>query len=164
MAPIIMLKAIVDEMDVLSDDHFAYLNPQTGELVTLSTEELSAIEEDLPTDDFPEWQQGLIAKARAVLDSSAYLQLPTRHDIHEYAIMERFCETVTDQQLHQIFLGQIRGSGAFRRFKQLLHRYAIAEEWYQFRTAALQAIAIQWLDANHIPYQRDDIEERGAGR
>ncbi len=162
MAAIITLKAIVDEMDVLSDEHFAYLNPQTGDLVTLSTEEISAVEEDLPNDDFPDWQQPLIAQARAVLDSNEYLRLPTRHDIHEYAIMERFCDAIADQQLRQIFLDQIRGSGAFRRFKQLLQRYAIAEEWYEFRTAALRAIAIQWLDVHHIPYQPDEIEKRSA--
>jgi hypothetical protein len=162
MAPIITLKAIIDEMDGLSDEHFAYLNPQTGDLVTLSIEEISAVEEDLPIDDFLEWQQPLIAQARAVLASNAYLRLPTRHDIHEYVIMERFCDALADRQMRQMFLDQIRGSGAFRRFKQILHRYAIAEEWYQFRTAALEAIAIQWLDANHIPYQQDTIDKRST--
>jgi hypothetical protein len=162
MALIITLKAIVDEMDVLTDEHFAYLNPQTGDLVTLSTEEISAVEEDLPIDDFPEWQQPLITQARAVLDSDAYLRLPTRYDIHEYAIMERFCDALVDQQMRQIFLDQIRGSGAFRRFKHLLHRYAIAEEWYEFRTAELEAIAMQWLDANHIPYQQNTINKRST--
>ena len=154
MAAIITLKAIVDEMDVLSDDHFAYLNPQTGDLVTLSTEEISAIEEDLPINDFPEWQQPLIAQARAVLDSNEYLQLPTQRDIHEYAIMERFCDAIADLQMRRLFLDQIRGSGAFRRFKQLLHHYALAEEWYAFRTAALKMIAVEWLEENHIPYHQ----------
>jgi uncharacterized protein UPF0158 len=154
MAAIITLKAIVDEMDVLSDEHFAYLNPQTGDLVTLSTEEISAVEEDLPVDDFPEWQQPLITQARAVLDSNEYLHLPTQHDIHEYAIMERFCDAIADLQMRRLFLDQIRGSGAFRRFKQLLHHYALAEEWYTFRTAALKTIAVEWLEENHIPYHQ----------
>jgi hypothetical protein len=162
MAAIITLKAIVDEMDALSDEHFAYLNPQTGDLVTLSTEEISVVEHDLPIDDFPEWQQLLIAQARAVLASNEYLQLPTRHDIHEYTIVERFCDALADVPVRQLFLDQIRGSGAFRRFKQLLHRYAITEEWYQFRTAALEAIAVQWLDAHHIPYQHNESEKRRA--
>jgi hypothetical protein len=35
-------------MDVLSDEHSAFLNRHTGELVTLSSEELSAAEEDAP--------------------------------------------------------------------------------------------------------------------
>jgi hypothetical protein len=152
MATRITLNAIVDEMDGLSDEHVAYLNPQTGDLLTLSSEEIHAVEKNLPIDDFPEWQQSLIAHAHTVLNSNEYLQLPTQYDIHEYAIMERFCDTIADQQLRQIFLGQIRGSGAFRRFKDLLHHYTITEEWYQFRTAALNKIAIQWLDANHIAY------------
>lgn len=154
MAVLVSLKALVDEMDVLSDDHFAYLNPQTGELVTLSVEEISCVEEGTPTDDEPEWQQALIAKARDVLSSNDYLQLPTRQDIHEYAIMEDFCNTVADTHLRPILLDQIRGSGAFRRFKQTINHYGIAQDWYQFRASALEAIAIAWLDVHHIPYRR----------
>lgn len=154
MAALVSLKAVVDEMDVVSDEHFAYLNPQTGELLTLSTEEISSVEENLPTDDYPEWQQALISKARDVLASNDYLRLPTRYDIHEYAIMEQFCSSLTDERLAQTLLNQIHGSGAFRRFKQTIHRYGVEQEWYRYRAAALEAIAIAWLESHHIPYQQ----------
>jgi hypothetical protein len=162
MAATITLKAIVDELEALSDEHFAYLNPQTGDLVTLSSEEISAVEEDLLLDDFPTWQQEVMAQARAVLESNEYLQLPTHYDLHEYAIVEAFCASLSDVQTRQIFLEQIRGSGAFRRFKQLLDRYGRTNEWYEFRTQALEEIAAQWLDAHQIPYQRDKGEQRRA--
>jgi Uncharacterised protein family (UPF0158) len=162
MAALIMLKAIVDELDGLSDEHVAYLHPQTGDLVTLGIEEIRAVEEDLAADAVPEWQQPLIAQARAVVDSNAYLQLPTRREIHEYAIMERFCDAVPDPHLRQIFCTQIRGSGAFRRFKQLLNRSGLTAEWYHFRSVALHAIARAWLEAHHIPYTSDDAERLDA--
>ncbi len=47
-------------MDVLSEEHSAFLNRHTGELVTLSREELSAAEEDDDIVDYPEWQQEMI--------------------------------------------------------------------------------------------------------
>ena len=150
----ISLKAVVDELDVLSDDLFAYLNPQTGELITLSTEEISIVEADESLDAYPEWQQELIAKARTVLTSEEFLRLPTRYEIHEYAIMERFCEAVEEVELRGRLLDQIRGAGAFRRFKETIRRASLEEEWYQFRTAALEAIAIDWLEAHNIAYQR----------
>lgn len=153
MAALVSLKAVVDEMDVVGDDHFAYINPETSELVTLSTEEISIVEEDLPTDDYPEWQQALISKARDVLASNNYLQLPTRYDIHEYAIMEQFCSRLADERLGQMLLDQIHRSGAFRRFKRAINRYGIEQEWYRYRAAALETIAIAWLDTHHIPYR-----------
>ena len=42
---IVSIKDVVDEMDVPSDEHSAFLNRHSGELVTLSSEELSAAEE-----------------------------------------------------------------------------------------------------------------------
>ena len=36
MKAIVSIKDVVDEMDVLSDEHSAFLNRRTGELVTLS--------------------------------------------------------------------------------------------------------------------------------
>ncbi|MGA3282478.1 MAG: hypothetical protein ABSD50_16030 [Smithella sp.] len=46
MKAIVSIKDVVNEMDGLSDEHSAFLNRYTGELVTLSMEELSIAEED----------------------------------------------------------------------------------------------------------------------
>ena len=64
MKATVSLKDVVDEMDILSDEHSAFLNRNTGELVTLSSEELSAAEADGDLDDFPVWQQDMIIKAK----------------------------------------------------------------------------------------------------
>jgi hypothetical protein len=53
---IVSLKDVVNEMDVSSEEHSAFINRHTGELLTLSTEELSAAEEDDDIDDYLEWQ------------------------------------------------------------------------------------------------------------
>jgi hypothetical protein len=158
----VSLKAVVDEIDGLSEDHFAYLNLQTGELVTLSAEEISAVEEDIAITDFPEWQQALIAKARDVLASDNYLQLPMRHDIHEYAIMEHFCNSIVDKHLRNILLDQIQGAGAFRRFKQTINHYDIAEDWYQYRANSLEALLRLGVVAHRLG-QEAQAQERGRG-
>jgi hypothetical protein len=155
MALPISLQAVVDEIDVLSDEHFAYLNPQTGALITLNSEEISIVERAAPIDDYPEWQQALLAMARTVLTSNEYLSLPNKRDIHEYAIMERFCLAVADVCKREQLLDDIRGSGAFRRFKHRIERYGLVDAWHQFRAVALETIAIEWLEAHHIPYHRD---------
>lgn len=160
MAPIVSLQAVVDEMDVLSDETYAYLNVHTGELVTIRREEIAIVEESDALEDaiaaYPPWQHDLIRKTKEVLDAAAYLPLPSKFDIHEYAIMERFCYAIADEEVSQELLYQIRGRGAFRRFKDAIHRHGIADDWYRFRQAVLEEIAVAWLDAHSIPYTREE--------
>ena len=68
--------------------------------------------------------------------------------------MERFCSEVEDQALRDALLRAIRGRGAFRCFKDVIHERGIAPAWYAFRERALEEIAADWLDANGIAYRR----------
>jgi Uncharacterised protein family (UPF0158) len=156
---VVSIKDVVDEMDVPSDEHSAFLNRHTGELVTLSREELSAAEEDDDIGDYPEWQKEMIIKAKEVIASDDYLPLPSKFDIHEYNIMEDFCFSVADDKIRGALLDKIRGTGAFRRFKDAIHMNEMEEEWYRFRQEALEKIAIDWLEANQIPYTKVRLEK-----
>ena len=155
MKATVSLKDVINEMDVVSDEHSAFLNRQTGELLTLSREELSAAEEDDEINDYPEWQQEMIIKAKEVLESDDFLTLPSKFDIHEYSIMEDFCFSGADDKIRGSLLDKIRGSGAFRRFKDALQMNGIEDDWYIFRQEALEKIAINWLEDNKISYTKD---------
>jgi len=155
MKAAVLVKDVVDEMDILSDEHSAFLNRNTGELVSLSSEELSAAEEDDDIDKYPDCQQEMIAKAKEVLYSDDFLPLPSKFDIHEYSILEDFCCSVKDDGIRDGLLHKIRGQGAFRRFRDAIQILEIEEDWYSFRQEALAKIAIEWLEANHIPYAKD---------
>jgi len=158
MELLIRLKDVIQEMDVFGDEYRAFLNIQTGEFVTLSNEELGAAEEGEKIEDFPEWQQAMIQKAGEVLHTDNYRELPSKFDIHEYSIMERFCYAVDDGELSRRLLDSIRGRGAFRYFKDTIHEYGITEDWYAFRERAFNRIAIDWLESHHIAYS-DENEE-----
>jgi len=81
--------------------------------------------------------------------------LPTKFDIHEYSIMEKFCYSVKNEQIADALCNAIRGSGAFRRFKDEIQRRGIAEDWYKFRGEAILKIARDWCEANEIDYIDD---------
>jgi hypothetical protein len=66
----VKVKDVVDAMDMFGDEMSAYLNKRTGEVVTLTTEELSAAEEEEGPDDYPEWQRESILKAGEIMDSA----------------------------------------------------------------------------------------------
>jgi hypothetical protein len=56
MIPPITLSAIIEGMDFPSDEGRSYLHTATGEVVSVTLEELRAAEEEAPLDDFPAWQ------------------------------------------------------------------------------------------------------------
>jgi hypothetical protein len=146
------VKDVVDEMDGLMDEHQAFLNRRTGELITMSTEDLSEAEDEVDISEYPDWQQDIIEKAKEVIDDDDFLPLPSKFDIHEYSIMEDFSWSVQDQGMKEDLLDKIRGQGAFRRFKDAIHFFGIEEAWHQFRQEALEKIAIEWLEEHDIPY------------
>ena len=156
----VSLQAVIDEMDTFGDDFHPYLNQQTGELVTLRDEEIQAAEQDEALDDDSEWEPHEIQTARDVLDSADYLPLPSKFEIHEYTIMQRFCFAVEDTDLSRELQDQIHGAGAFRRFKDTLYRHNLIDMWFAYRQAAFADIAMEWLDAHHIPYVHDEREVR----
>ncbi len=153
MASVVRVQDVIDEMDTVSNEDHAYLNRLTGELATIGDEEIRAVEEEHELADYPDWQQEAIRKTSQILDSDDYLPLPSKFDIHEYSIMERFCNEIEDAAILQRITVAIRGSGAFQRFKHAIYRYNIADGWYRYRQKALEQIAVNWLEANTIPYR-----------
>ncbi len=114
------------------------------------------------TGDYPEWQQSILRDTEKVLSSDDYLELPSKFDIHEYKIMERFCLSVSDEKISNVLLSKIRGSGAFRRFKDAIYRYGIEDEWFKYRDEAYKEIAISWLESHGFDYI-DDMNKREKG-
>lgn len=156
MATVVSLGKVVDELDAMADECAAYLNRQTGELYTLPDEVAGMVEDDADPEDLAEWLGDEVPKVREILESEDWLALPTRFDIHEWAIMDGFARSIDDPGLQDELLGAIRGRGAFRYFKDTVHRRGIQEDWYGFRTAALERIAADWLDGHGISYTHDE--------
>jgi hypothetical protein len=109
-----------------------------------------ADEEDL--EELPVWMREERAQRQEVLDSDDYLALPSSFEIHEYQIMEDFCCAFEDAETSNRLLGLIRGPGAFGRFRSAIRTLGAENAWYQFREQALVEIAVDWLEANEIPY------------
>lgn len=152
MAVQVTLKDLVEGLEFQSDEHCSSLNLLTGEVVSVTREELRAAEEDEPLEDFPEWQHDALRIARDIVATDHYLPLPTTFDIHEYHIMKQFCRSLEDDDMCDDLCNAIRGRGAFRRFKDRVHAYGIAEEWYRYRDNALREIAMAWCEEHGIRY------------
>lgn len=152
----VSLKSVVNEMDVLGEEWTAYINKKTGELVTVTEEEANIVEAEGEDDEFiPDWQRETLPKVREVLESDDFVTLPDKFEIHEYSIMERFCLSLSDEGLQDEMLHAIRGSGAFRRFKDAIHYKGIQDDWYRFRDESIKDIAIDFLESEGIAFVDD---------
>ena len=69
--------------------------------------------------------------------------------------MEQFSLSIEDQEISESLYNAIHGRGAFRFFKDSIHRFGIADQWYKYRDAALKRIAIDFCEANSIEYHQD---------
>ena len=155
MAVVVSLRSVVDEIDVLSDECTAYLNRKTGDLYTLQDDEERLAEED-DLEDLPDWQRDSLPLIREILESEDWLQLPTKFEIHEWEMMDKFALTLKDETLGEAIRDTIRGAGAFRHFRQLVSRNGLEQQWYQFKQGALEQIAVAWLEEHEIAYTREE--------
>jgi len=154
MAVIVSLRQVVEELEALPDEWTLYLDRESGELYPLGNEEADRVE-DGREDELSDWAADELPRIREILDSGRWLALPTRFDVHEWAIMDDFARTRDDPELADELSRAIHGRGAFRSFRDAVHRHGVAQDWYRFRDGEVAEIAAQWLDLHGIAYARD---------
>jgi len=153
----VKLKNIMDKLDEIDGEVGAFLNTETGEIVMVEYKYMEIAEESDEGEDFSEyqdWERESIAQAIEVLENwHKYKALPNKFDIDEYRIMEDFSYSYPDKAISQRLCDAIEGRGAFRRFKNLIYRFGILDEWYEYREHALFEIAKEWCEFKKIPYE-----------
>ena len=143
----VRLRDLVEAMEFQSDEMTAYYHRPTGRVLTVSQEAFLAAENDDDEGVTPEE----LAEAREILaQEDDYLELPDRIEIGEFRMMERFAGGVQDLRQQDELLGSLRGRGAFRRFKDAVYRFQLADEWYAFRDRNYEQLARDWCEANEI--------------
>jgi transketolase len=147
------LKDIVDALEFLTDEHFHFLDRQTGKVEMVSREVLGIVEESGTVEDALEWQDHEFEVAEAIFaDWDRFEKLPTKRDVNDWEIMREFAESVEPERFSDELQNAIHGGGAFRYFKDTLWRYRREQEWFAYRTAALRDIAIEWCEQHGIEY------------
>lgn len=152
----VTLNDIVQEMQIISDTMTVYFQRSTGRFIMVTDEYIYAAESDTSTYGRPEWEQEIIRETAEFLareDDGDNVPLPSRYDIHEYAIMERFCSTVENRRIANDLFRSIAGKGAFRRFKDALHRHGIEKSWYAYKDEAYKEIAREWCEDHGISWK-----------
>lgn len=131
------LEIDIDELSEAMEDsyyeHEYYLDLETGQVLFLSEylddEETGDLSDGI--DDEPE----------------RYERIPRAESHQGYEDMQDFVASVEDERLAELLEVAINGRGAFRRFKDVLLRYAEERErWFKFKEERMRERALEWLD------------------
>jgi hypothetical protein len=171
----VSLRDMVDELQTLPNEGAAYLHKVSGRIITVTDDDVAMVEMDMFDEEFKDELEEIVDEVegedfrweiqyfqdvkRILADDADYLELPSRFEIHEYEIMERFCLSVSDGKVRDVLLRKIRGSGAFRRFKGTIYQYDIENDWFKYRDDAYKEFAVAWLENKGIAYS-DDMNRR----
>jgi Uncharacterised protein family (UPF0158) len=157
MPATVLLKDIVDALEMQSDEFLSFVDLDTGQVETVSRELLGEAEESDDDDDAPDlpaWQMPEWEVAKRIASSDRFLKLPTKFDVHEWAIMQEFADSVESDRIREDLQNAIHGAGAFRYFKDTLRRHRRLESaWFAFRTEALTEIARDWCEEHHVEWR-----------
>lgn len=122
------------------DHSMAFINQKTGKVVAFQLDYYRKAEDgEVDLSKYADWEQDIFHQAIDVVENEEnYISLPTKYDINDYDIMERFYLSQDDQDLQDELCYAIRGSGSFRRFKDMICYYGIEEKWNTYRKHALR--------------------------
>jgi len=147
----VSLAELAQEMEVVMDEITIYFQRSTCEFISITDDHMFSAESGDSCDDRPEWEQEIIQLCGEILkDDDDFVALPSRFDIHEYAIMEEFCCTQKEPKQRHALLRAISGKGAFRKFKELIRQHALEEAWFKFKEKAYKSIAQVWCKDHNI--------------
>lgn len=148
----VKLDDLINEIDIQMDETFTYINTHTGEVITLTREEIRAAEDEEPLEKFPDWQRENIEKAIKIIEdeNDAYLDFTLRNEYHEYEIIEEFIGTLSEDEVREELFGAIQGRGAFRRFKDGIIEHDVEKQWYEFKEKKLKELVIEWCEAKDL--------------
>lgn len=145
---------------------FAWFDKATGELVVTTSmydldpdrfegEDIERIEEHeddswLPDEArrvLPDWMEDERRQVEAICagETGRYVRIPVGAEYGAPGILDAYVNTLVDGALRDEIRGVMRGRGAFRRVKDVLHRRGKIELWHEYEQERQLTSAREWL-------------------
>ncbi len=159
MNPPAKLSDLILAMEIPSEEFRTYFDRKTGAVVSVEGTILSSLEdgEEEDLDDLAGWQKEEYELAKEIVsdDGSRFLPPPDKSEFHEYRVMEDFIRSIDDDKSANELSRAIKGRGAFRYFKDTLHRLGIQQSWYDYLEKAQKEFVIEWAKENNVDFEDD---------
>ena len=99
MSATVLLKDIIDALEMQFDESSSFLDLDTGRVETVSNDLLGETDAYVGEEpDLPAWQTQEWEIAKRIVSTDRFRQLPTKFDVHEWAIMQDFFEFAAIRQ------------------------------------------------------------------
>lgn len=144
----------------------AYLAAETGAVIFVEDYVVDQLEELLADEDGEDVETVLQTQTdlsdidhQQLLDAARigggadnrYRMIPKQDSRDGYRDIQEYIWVLEDEHLRELLEVAILGSGAFRRFKDMLYGYPEAKEnWFRFRDEREKRRMIDWLTAQGI--------------
>jgi hypothetical protein len=149
---VVSLRDVVEALDLQSDELSSYLDPETGEIITFNREEASIAARG-EWAKAPEWMKESLPKIKRALEDDRILELPDRVHIDEWRMMQTFAQENEQCKCREELDSAVHGTGAFRRFKEVIRQLGLEDEWFRYREGQYEQVAKDWLKENGIGYR-----------
>jgi hypothetical protein len=159
MATKVSLNQVIEALELATDEMSWFVSKKTGQVVMVSHEAMRLAEDD-SSSDLPDWQEEEVHTAKDVLESKDWLGLPSKFDVHEWEIMNRFGQSLSVSAQREEVMDAIHGSGAFRQFKSTIRRLRLDDTWFSFKSSALEEMARSWLNDHDFEIV-EDVQHSG---
>ncbi len=135
----ISLFDLINVFDSGGGEERQYLDTETGEIIRIFDEALSGIDDT-----------ELEKKIEAGLDVR-YFAIPEQDSHEDYDDMVDFTGTIKDKNFQEKLEIALDGSGAFRRFKNVLSNYPQEREHlFAFKNERIKERVLEWLHASDL--------------
>ena len=145
----------------------AYLDVETGTVIFVEDYVVDQLEELLADAENPEDIEAVLQAQSDLSDTdrqqlldaaqvggdtdNCYRMIPMQNSGDGYRDMQEYIWSIEDEHLRELLEVAIQGSGAFRRFKDVLSRYPEAQEnWFRFRNEREKRRMTDWLASQGI--------------
>ena len=164
----INLDEIVDALDFVSDETSSYYCKTTSAVCFIEDDALRMAEDELESPDessdefFGLEEESMQVARQIVANEDDFIRLPDQFEIHEYSIIQEFCESRPDEAVSRELSDEITGKGAFRSFRRAIDRLGLTDDWYKYRDDAFKCIARDWCEENDVPYTEETHASRST--
>ena len=146
---------LIEAMQTESELVEYFLDLESGEIIPVSHDLGISPEEDYDEEDvesLSDWQKTALAEAKEILSNEdRYISIETIDSREAYQDMVDFAESIREDSLRELLRVALDGSGAFRRFKDVLQNYPEKRQrWFKFREKIMKQRAREWLDSIHV--------------
>ena len=79
-------------------------------------------------------------------------RFPTKYEINDYGIMEVYIRQLPFEEQTEKLEESIHGRKPFRRFRELIERFGMLDQWYKFLDQSHHDKVVAWCKKNDIQF------------